>query len=143
VVKADVYCTEKGSAEEKRARTSLAFARCQVVAAAAVRCFWSTMGPVAVIGLRRVDVLGPVTGLALWLRDLRGVGGGCSVRTAFPTSKVTPGWPAAALPARLHDRDSATREDLGGGARGPGQLEWCSWGFNAARGRCSGQLRSK
>jgi hypothetical protein len=27
------------------------------------------------------------------------------------------------------------------GAQGP--LEWGSWGFNAARGRCSGQLRSK
>jgi hypothetical protein len=46
---------------------------------------------------------------------------------------------------RLHDRDSTTREDPGGGARPgvQGPLEWGSWGFNAARGRCFGQLRSK
>ena len=47
---------------------------------------------------------------------------------------------------RLHDHNSTTREDLAAGAGAPGAqgpLEWGSWGFNAARGRCSGQLRSK
>jgi hypothetical protein len=40
---------------------------------------------------------------------------------------------------RLHDHNSTTREDLAAGARAPGvkdPLEWGSWGFNAARGRC-------
>ena len=47
---------------------------------------------------------------------------------------------------RLHDHNCTTREDLAAGAGAPGAqgpLEWGSWGFNAARGRCSGQLRSK
>jgi hypothetical protein len=41
------------------------------------------------------------------------------VRTPFPTAKIAPA--ACHLP-RLHDHDSTTREDLGGGggARGPG-----------------------
>jgi hypothetical protein len=39
------------------------------------------------------------------------------VRTAFPTTKIAPA--ACHLP-RLHDDDSATRKDLGGGAWGPG-----------------------
>jgi hypothetical protein len=45
---------------------------------------------------------------------------------------------------RLHDHDPATREDLSQRglpwyrARSSGAL---SWGFNAARGRCSAQLR--
>jgi hypothetical protein len=77
-------------------------------------------------------------GLALWLRGLRG---GSSVRTAFLTTKIAPA--ACHLP-RPHDHDSTTREDLSAGAPGAqGPLEWGSWGFGAARGRCSGQLRSK
>jgi hypothetical protein len=44
---------------------------------------------------------------------------------------------------RLHDHDSTTRENLDGGARVQGPLEWGSWGVNAARGCCFGQLRSK
>jgi hypothetical protein len=55
----------------------------------------------------------PSRGLALWLRGLRG---GCGVRTAFPTTKIAP----AACHDPLHDHDPTTREDLGGGgARGP------------------------
>jgi hypothetical protein len=40
---------------------------------------------------RQEECLGPrpARGLALWLRGLRG-GGGCSVRTTFPTTKITP-----------------------------------------------------
>jgi hypothetical protein len=56
----------------------------------------------------------PSRGLALWPRGLRG---GCSVRTTFPTTKITPA--ACHLP-RPHDHGSTTREDLGGGARDPG-----------------------
>jgi hypothetical protein len=61
------------------------------------------------------------------------------VRTTFPTTKITPA-------AACHDSTTATprlaRTSAGApGVQGP--LEWGSWGFNVARGRCSGQLRSK
>jgi hypothetical protein len=63
------------------------------------------------------------------------------VRTAFPTPKI---WLLQL--ATCHDSATTTprpaKTSVGApGVQGP--LEWGSWGFNAARGRCSGQLCSK
>jgi hypothetical protein len=66
-----------------------------------------------------LHVLGPVPGVDVMAKGHLRVG--CSVRTTFPTTKITP----AACHDSLHDRGSTTREDLGGGARGPGPArEW-------------------
>jgi hypothetical protein len=44
----------------------------------------------------------------------------------------------------LLDSTTPRRARTSAGAPGvQGPLEWGSWGFNAARGRCSEQLRSK
>jgi hypothetical protein len=94
----------------------------------------SSSSPVLVADVVGDGSLGPRPGrgLTLWLKGLRG---GCSVRTAFPTTKVTL--------AACHDSYTPRLARTSAGApvvQGP--LEWGSWGCNAARGRCSGQLRS-
>jgi hypothetical protein len=93
----------------------------------------------------------PSRGLMLWLRGIRG---GCSVRTTFSTTVLFIYWTPRLHDAgrmrtsvgapgapRLHDAGRARTSVGAPGAQGP--LEWGSWGFNAARGRCSGQHRSK
>jgi hypothetical protein len=46
-------------------------------------------------------------------------------------------------PAACHDSMTPRLARTSAGAPGlQGPLDWGSWGFNAARGRCSGQLRS-
>jgi hypothetical protein len=90
-----------------------------------------------------LNVLGPVPGVDVMAKRSQGWVK-CEDRLPYYTEIA----PARSLPLpRLHaDHNSTTREDLAAGAGAPGvkgPLEWGSWGFNAARGRCSGQLRSK
>jgi hypothetical protein len=85
-------------------------------------------------------VLGPVPGVGVMAKRSQGWVK-CEDRLPYYRDS------SCSLPLpRLHGHNSTTREDLAVGAGAPGAkgpLEWGSWGFNAARGRCSGQLRSK
>jgi hypothetical protein len=70
-------------------------------------------------------------GLTLWLRGLRG---GCSVRTAFPTTKIAPAGPQGSLP-RPHDHDSTTRDSRGPRRGRPGRRARSSGALGASMQR--------
>jgi hypothetical protein len=84
------------------------------------------------------NVLGPVPGVDVMAKRSQGWVK-CEDRLPYYRGS------SCSLPLpRLHDHNSTTREDLAAGdQRISGSAEWRSWGFKAARGRCSGQLRSK
>ena len=92
------------------------------------------------VGCYSGNVLGPVPGVDVMAKRSQGW---VKCEDHLPYYRDS----SCSLPLpRLHDHNSTTREDLAAGAGAPGAqgpLEWGSWGFNAARGRCSGQLRSK
>jgi hypothetical protein len=80
-------------------------------------------------------VLGPVPGVGIMAK---GPQGWVQCEDRLPYYKV-------ALAACHDPHDPATREDLGGGARGPGPARVGLLGLqcSARAARCSGQLRSK
>jgi hypothetical protein len=83
-----------------------------------------------------IYVLGPVPGVDVMAKGPQGWVQ-CEDRPPYMyTTKITP--------AACHDSTTPRLARTSAGAPGvQGPLEWGFWGFNAARGRCSGQLHSK